>query len=535
MFIKDRDMKIVNKYSLLVALALPVMSLTSCNEDWDSHYERSETVSNETVYQLIKEDPTLEKFGKMIDLAGYAEVLNSSQTFTVWAPTSEALKNVDLENLDEVKRLVGNHISRFNVSTATPSNKGVRMYNGKVHYFDGATFGGVALETSDVVAKNGVLHTLKAMIPYAYNLREYIDTHENTSMIAAFLKRYDEKVFDEQASTPLDVDENGATIYDSVMTSYNRLFQHPVYGLGDIEAEDSVFTMIIPDNLAWQEAYDKISRYFNVYNADATVADSIKEVQTSLAIINDLIYRQRIENPAGLSMVESTSHSEISDVAGLFNGAECIDASNGMIYLAPSINYNNVETWNKPIEVEAEDQIGRSPSVGSTIYTRTVATSNPYYSEISESRYIEVKPNAASRQPGVTFSIPNVLSGEYRIYVSFVPTSVDDITLATDSTRVQFTLSYMNDNGKSKSKSFKEDHYLTSPTKMTLIEVGSFVFPTSNYYDNLWLMDELNDESDMNITTTLLVMTNVDNKEFNNNVMSRNFRVDKVILVPVQL
>ena len=523
----------INRPAVAIA-ALMAVALTGCNDRWDEHYTpSSETTAEGTVYEMIKNNPELSTFGRMVDVAGYGELLNSSQTFTAWVPSNDALAGVDLNDVDEVKRVVANHIARFNVSSATPEGKGVRMYNGKMHYYEGNTFGGVAVKQNDIVLENGVIHILSSQIPYSYNIREYIDTHSSTSKLAEFLKRFDEEKFDEALSTPIDIDENGATVYDSVKVSYNRIFQHPVYGLGDILSEDSVFTMIVPDNMAWNRAYEQISPLFNVYDSDAAKADSIRDTQTSLAIMRDLIFRSRITDPFSMGLTITTSGCEIPDMGAFFYGTDKINASNGMIYTTSAVNYSATDTYNPQIDVEAENPTGRVRGTGTTIYTRVVSTDNPYYNEISYGSYIEVSATSVSRQPGVTFEVPNTLSGKYDIYASFVPASVDDASVTGDKTRVRFVLTYMGANGRSVEKAFADDSFLTNATEMTTIKVAEgFLLPVSNFYDNLWLMEDGNDESSKTCTTKLYIATNVTNAEFNRNELTRRFRVDRIYFVP---
>lgn len=526
----------ININVLGVGVWLAIVSLTGCNDRWDEHYTPStENKAEGTVYEMIKNDPELAAFGRMVDVAGYGELLNSSQTFTVWVPESSALAGIDLDDVETVKRVVANHMARFNVSSAVGSGKGVRMYNGKMHYFDGNSFGGVAVKKSDIVVENGVVHVISEPIPYSYNIREYIDSHSSTSKIAAFLKRFDEEKFDEALSTPIDIDENGFTVYDSVKVNYNRIFQHPVYGLGDILSEDSVFTMIVPDNAAWDRAYERIAPLFNVYDADATKADSIRDTQTSLAIVRDLVFRSRITDPFSMGLTITTSGSKIHDMGGFFLGTEKINASNGLIYTTSTVNYNAVDTYNKQIDVEAEDPAGRVRGTGTTVYTRVVSTDNPYFPAISDGSYIEVSATSVSRQPGVTFEIPNTLSGKYDIYATFVPASVDDASVTNDRTRVRFVLTYLGANGRSVEKAFAENSFLTEATSMTTIKVTEgFQLPVSNFYDNLWLMKEGNDKSTATCTTKLHIATNVTNAEFNRNELTRRFRVDRIYFVPTQ-
>ena len=47
----------------------------------------------------------------------------------------------------------------------------------------------------------------------------------------------------------------------SVFKDYNRLLQDYYFGIGWIHDEDSVYTMILPDNEAWDKAYEQVSPY----------------------------------------------------------------------------------------------------------------------------------------------------------------------------------------------------------------------------------------------------------------------------------
>ena len=81
------------------------------------------------------------------------------------------------------------------------------------------------------------------------------------------------------------------------------------YGIGWIHDEDSVYTMILPDNEAWDKAYEQVSPYFKVYNADEAVADSITKVQTVQAIVYGLTFGGRITDPGSAdTMVTVTGY-----------------------------------------------------------------------------------------------------------------------------------------------------------------------------------------------------------------------------------
>lgn len=518
-------MKNTIKTVFLLAVLFSSFMMYSCKDEWNGHYDRNQALPEQNLYELIKENSSLSKFARLIKVAGYDSLLISTQTFTVWAPDDEALAAVDETDTEQVRLLVSNHIARFNHSTAEPDSKIIRMINGKVYYYshqNGMSFGGSNLISKDQLAKNGILHTLDKQIVYAHNIFEYITTQSNTTKISSFISKYTMEIKEEQG-------------YDTITTSYNPLLESKLYGLGNIAAEDSVFTMIIPTDAAWDAAYERISPYFNVYNADAAIADSIKRTQTSLAIINDLIYRERINNPADYSTLTSTSGSLITDVNNLFAGTEQVNASNGIIYLTDEVRYDNTETWNKPIFVECEDQEGRQTGSYTSIYTRTVDVGS-VITDVSGNRYIEVQPTNTSAQPYVVFDIPGVLSGKYDIYADFIPAVIDGESFANDSTKLSFRITYMNALGKSQDKGpITSDDFVTSGTQKRRIQIASgFEFPISNYYDRLWLLDADNSVQWQEVTTKIRISTNVTSKQVNDNIFTRRFRVDRIVFEPVR-
>ena len=527
---------IKNRYILLVLL-IGVLCYSSCKDDYNEHYDRSSSLPDKNLYQMIKENSNLSKFSQLIDVAGYDSLLNSTQTFTVWAPINESLSDINPATIgkDQAKLIVGNHIARFNVSTSTVYSKLIQMLDNKIYSFSdgGNVFAGSKLIDHDILSKNGLLHTLESQIPYHYNLYEYIQATPSMSKLSAFVSSFEEERFNEELSTPIDIDESGRTVYDTVTTSYNRLFRG-LLGLGYIDSEDSTYTMIMPSDKAWDIAYSKISSYFKTYNEDQEYADSIRNIQTSLAILEDLVYRGTINNPASLDSMVSTSPSVIYDPADLFSGTTRQTASNGLIYQTDDLRYNNTETWNKKIGVEGEAYDLRVAGPNTAVYTRTVT--GEISIPVSNSQYIDVQATTPTSQPAVTFDIPDVLSGKYDIYVEFLPGSIDGAP--RDSTRLLFELSYMNAKGDTEPILNNSNDLLTSGTEKRKMKVFSeFEFPVSNYYDRLWWVDYsdgLHSYDEYVITTKLMIKTNVQTSEFNNNILTRKFRIDRIIFEPVR-
>lgn len=529
-------MKNFKRYSGILALAA-MTALSSCSE-WDDHYESDNKVAHTTanLYEALCQNSETTRFAELAASIGYDKVLSSSQTYTVFAPTNEALAHLDASNEEEVKKIVTNHIARYSNPTSTSTEEGVRMLNGKIYQFDNSTsFEGCHIGVANLRSTNGILHQIDEQIPYANNIYEYIQSNPNFSKLYQFIHQFDETKFDEENSVEVDIDEEGRPVYDTIMVSFNKLLEDKQYGLGHIANEDSTYSMILPDNQAWDAAYNRISPYFKVYDAQADKADSIQQVRTQLAILSDLIYRGKHEAPEAEDSLVSTSGSIIHHPSTLFGPANRDQASNGNVFTVSQLNYDNTETWNKPIAVEGEEQNGRSyNNTLTSVYTRNVKAESTV-KNVSGDSYIEVQPISVATNPSVTFEIPNVLAGKYNVYAVLLPATMDGEEAELDSTKMQFSITYVNANGRNTTKTNKSKTLITKSQEMTkMLAFENLEFPVSDYTDNLWRMDENNREEELKVKTTMTVMTNVTAKEYSSKTYTRTFRLDRIILEPIK-
>jgi len=542
-------MKYIIKYSSIFIVLTVCAFLFSCRDNWNSHYDDAAFSSNSNLYELIKQNDQLSKFAKLIEISGYDKILSASQTYTVWAPDNESLSSVDPNAIDSVQAriIVENQIARFNNPTSTPLGKSIRMINKKIYFYSsdgGINFGGISLVDKNIIANNGLLHTTGGLIPYYNNLYEFISTNENTSSIFNFISQFQENKFDEALSIPID-NIDGLIIYDSITTPYNRLFEYPSMGLGAINNEDSIYTILVPTNQAWEAAYERIAPYFTVYNKNANYADSVSRIQTSLAIINNLIFKGSIQDPSAADSLVSTYTNfkfynsgqkvVIHNVKDLFAGSEKTTASNGLIYLTGDLRLNNVETWNPPISIEAEYTDGRVTGANTSISSRTLTMNSPIQ-DISGGRYILITPTNSSSQASVTFSIPDVLSCKYNIYVDIIPSIDNNNVFYNDSTMLAFNLAYMGSDGTTKTATASNSpQYTTSGTqKMRMKIFSEFEFPVSNYVDQLWYMNPQNKPETLVTTTTLTIRSNVTTQQVTSTLYSRRFSIDDIIFEPIQ-
>jgi hypothetical protein len=229
----------------------------------DHYKNEAEKAVSVSLINYIQTDTSLRTFYQLLVKTGYDEILNTLNTFTVWAPDNNALKGVDTSNIQVVNDLLANHIARFLFSASGGTEDTVTMLNGKIHYFvhsgSNVRFDNVQLNGPGVLTSNGIVYSMNGYAPFYPNIYEYIQRTPGLETLNAFIKAQIRKEFLIELSDVIGQDAKGNKIYDSVFSEpVNVLFNY----IGNLDREDSTYTVILPDNQAWNEAYGRIQKYF---------------------------------------------------------------------------------------------------------------------------------------------------------------------------------------------------------------------------------------------------------------------------------
>lgn len=499
----------------LLALA-GIFLVPSCNKEWNDHYDAEAfDLPDETVAAYIKEQPELSTFYTMLGIAGYTDLLNASQSFTVWAPDNDALAGFDLSDTALVKKTVQNHIARGRHTTSGVITSSIRMLNRKYISFarkgSEFSFGNNSILKPNQPGKNGLVHVIDGFTPYVPNLWEYLNEKEGIDSLRSYIYGQSKKIFDAASSTELGVNEEGKVIYDSVFVMSNSVLEK----LGAIDNEDSIYTAIMPDNSAWSQAYSKIKKYFN-FPADGGAAIR-QDAMTRFTIVQDMIYRGRVSEAEKLDSLTSTSGNVFYNPSELFKGLDYSQLSNGLAYVTSQMPFTDTTSWFRKIKVEAEAPSGRTNS-GSNIFARTSYGTG---FNASDNQYILVDPTSASAN--VEFSIPNTLSAKYNIYCVFVPAKIVDANNLTP-TKARFQLTYIRrSSGSTFIKRVTPTNNITDPNAISPMFVDQFDFEFANVVD---------DDYDR-IAVKLQVINDVTTQEEQTGQFSRTMRIDCIILEPV--
>jgi len=511
--------KIIQIFFKIQVLLLAVLLAAACTDDaWDQHYQANpEIVSSQNLWQTIDSIPELSSFASVLKKYGYDKFLSQTQAFTVFAPDNDAMALLDTTNMDVEKELIKNHIARFILPASGSSSNIIATLNGKrivLQYNDGKYYYGNAIFASSIsslVASNGIVHVLNSYEQFFPNIWEYIGKTAGLDSIRKYLYSFDELIFNEEASVPGSIVNGQQTYLDSVMINYNMLLSK----LGNINSEDSSYTMIVPDNAAWTEAYNRIKDYFVYYDSDKRVADSLQRINTSYALVQDLIYSNKTQKSTKDSITSTSDHTFYNPQT-LLDGTK-ITTSNGAAYITSLLKIDALDSWHVQLKTEAERTVGRVNTLSTTYTLRSPAG----VSNISAGRYLKLEPTTSSGNPTVTFDIHDNLSNFYDVYCVFVGQKLvnANATGVKDTCKVYFNLNYMEQDGSTVVKRCPASGVIkTNPSKLDTVLVASgFKFPVANY-----------GEEDANVT--LKVISNVSRSETTN--YSRELLIDCILLKP---
>ncbi|MFD3002015.1 fasciclin domain-containing protein [Pontibacter toksunensis] len=338
---------------LIILTAFVLTALAACEDRWEEHNALKDAVLKENLMQPIKANPNLSRFAELLEKTGYDELLSSSRLFTVWAPTNEALANLDpaiVEDTDKLKQLIGNHISYQQYYTYSPNPAlRIKAINGKYLNWDGptSTIDGATTVEGDLQVSNGVLHVIDQVITPKMNTWEYVNSLSVGGRQKSFINNLSFDFFSPDLAEQTGVDPTtGAPIYKpgTGIVKRNTYLEQ----VRNIMHEDSLNTFIVLTDEAFENEYNKIEGFYATSSEDST------RNLTSWNVVKDLAFK-------GLYTPENLPDTLVS----LFNVKVPIDksaivssyrTSNGMVYVMNKVDFQ-VKHKIQPILVEGESAV----------------------------------------------------------------------------------------------------------------------------------------------------------------------------------
>ena len=512
-------------FYVLLCTSTPFL-LTGCS-DWTDHYDADSALldtQNQTLWENIASTSNLSQFKALLQKAGYDAVLNNTQTYTVWAPADgtydyELLSALNSDRL--LREFIENHVARNNYPASGLVSNDLYTINEKLMHFIGNqqyTMQGINVSKPNVNTHNGIIHVLNGKIPFMANIYESLNNNEHPiDSIANYYHSFDERKLNEYKSIQGPIVDGNITYLDSIFDERNDLYsEYFAY----INREDSNYTMLVPTNEAWTKAKKQIEQYYKylpsfefIENIDEMTkktisirdVDSLTKATVYDMLMYDLFYNnnlydnkklktlqtgQELKADSLLTTLGTKVYSE--DAASLFEDAVRYEKSNGAFWITDSLRMQPWTTWNPELVIQAESNVISAVNVSEAkrVYVTPGTQNSEVAGHISRDTYLDLPPVAKGALPSAVFSLPNVRSTTYSIYIVTVPANILSNYFESKPYTFRVSLGYSNEAGKNKDKEKKwcvSNDFTSDPTRIDTLYLGDFTFPmayynTGNYY-----------------------------------------------------
>ncbi|TDD95739.1 fasciclin domain-containing protein [Flavobacterium cellulosilyticum] len=255
-----------SKYKKLFVGVLTI-ALVSCSNPWEDRQNNGDANLSVNLSEVITKKTEVSKFGALVVQTGYDKILSESKSYTVFAPTNEAMDQVDPAKLSTPEALslfVANHIALTAYSSIrTQASIKIKMLSGKYLEFKGNTLiSDATIVTADQYAKNGVYHIINKALTPKLNIWQYINSQVNSSLMSKYLISLKELNIYKADSIAKSTAIPGA-MSDSLTNSYLR----NVYNLNN---EKNSYTLFLMENDGYTAEVDKLKPYLTTPKADFT-------------------------------------------------------------------------------------------------------------------------------------------------------------------------------------------------------------------------------------------------------------------------
>lgn len=263
----------------MIAVVGGMLATVSCSDfsDYNTVPVSSEPSADKTLWENISANPNLSDFAAVLQRVGYDEILSSAHTYTVWAPVNGSFNTDSLRNISDAKvekEFVRNLIADFAHKESDTNDTTIYMLNEKLLKFGNKNTSALTFDAQRVLANmdnasifnypsvNGLLYTVANPATFRYNGYEIIsELKSEASKFFSYVQRYERVTLDEENSVKGEIKDGMQHYDDSVMITSNYLTE--ILLRAKLDNEDSLYTALIPNDEAWDKAYNTISKYYN--------------------------------------------------------------------------------------------------------------------------------------------------------------------------------------------------------------------------------------------------------------------------------
>lgn len=485
-----------------------MLAATSCTDfsDYNSLPESSQASAENTLWENINAKSELSNFAAVLKRVGYDKVLSESHTYTVWAPVNGSFNMDSLSKVSDEKVLnqfVKNHIANYSHMETDIADSVVFMLNEKVLPFRAKGTNAISFAGKNLIAEggvynhpslNGTLYLMDNPAIFRYNAYEIISDLEGVAdKFGNYVHKYETARLDEEKSVKGEI-RDGVQHYDDSVMIVSNSFVTRTLG-AQLDNEDSLYTVLIPNNDAWDRTYDKVKSLYNYITpiayqdlskvgmdkggtcpttatGNATIMDaavgsestslqsapSDAEITETAPYWTDSIAKRLITNRTTFSETNKKYNGKLATGARFVENDTLLSTNRNFCTNLPYLD--QVTEQIIPLSNGHARIINDYPFLAKDTYapvirtrnvSRIVTASGSSYSRVTWSnmspdivtfdddvddgifRYVKaVLPSTSNAAPEMDFYLNNVLSTTYDIYAVIVPAWIENHDYATD-------------------------------------------------------------------------------------------------------
>lgn len=266
-------------------VASAMLAATSCSDfsDYNTAPDISFNGGDKTLWQNISANEELSDFATVLQKVGYDKILDESHTYTVWAPVNGSFKlDSVLEVSDDkiIKEFINCHVADYAHQQSDVADTVVYMLNKKLIKFSNKNTADIRFDNQTLKVNpatgqfnqpclNGILYAVNGQSNFRSNGYEYLDELKDVaSSYMKYVKKYEKVEIDYENSVKGQI-VDGVQQYDFITTILKNSFVSDKLNYGNrsnepyLNMEDSVTTLIVYSDKAWDDIYNRMAPLYN--------------------------------------------------------------------------------------------------------------------------------------------------------------------------------------------------------------------------------------------------------------------------------
>ncbi len=252
------------KLKLSLLIIFPLFIITSCTKDWEDHYNNNPVTLKQNVWDGMQNDSEISEFVKILKDMQYDTLFLTDISYTLFVPTNAALDIYKSENSLE-KSLVNYLLTpHFIQSGDVIGTRYIQTLSEKFALFEKngseLKMDGILLTNESPLFKNGKYFKMEKVAEPLPNFYEYFTV--NAPLLKDYIDSQDSIILDKENSRPIGFDENGKTVFDSVIINYNKFEE--LYFPVSKEFRNQRATIIYPRKEEYENALTLMAQKMNI-------------------------------------------------------------------------------------------------------------------------------------------------------------------------------------------------------------------------------------------------------------------------------